>query len=98
LGLSLGCVPRSRPLALATFMPSRVRIRARSASNSAIMARTLNNSRPAGSVGSWKEPPRLSLTERAVSSSAIARASGGERASRSSLVTTRVSPRHAARA
>ena len=28
--VSLGCLPRSRPLALATFMPSRVRSRIRS--------------------------------------------------------------------
>ena len=27
LALSLGCLPRDRPFALATFMPSRVRIR-----------------------------------------------------------------------
>ncbi len=51
-GVSLGCLPRSRPLALATLMPSRVRIRIRSASNSATMASTLNSSRPTGSVGS----------------------------------------------
>jgi hypothetical protein len=45
------------------------------------------------------EPPRLSFTFRMVSSSKISRASGSERASRSSLVTTRVSPaRQAARA
>jgi len=37
----LGCLPRSLPLALATFMPSRVRILIRSDSNSAIIARTL---------------------------------------------------------
>ena len=63
-GLSLGCLPRSRPLALATRMPSRVRSRMRSASNSATMASTLNSSRPTGSVGSCTEPPRLSLTWR----------------------------------
>jgi hypothetical protein len=45
------------------------------------------------------EPPRLSLTLRLVSSSKMSRASGSERASRSSLVTTNVSPaRQAARA
>jgi hypothetical protein len=33
VGFSLGCLPRSRPFALATFMPSRVRIRMRSASS-----------------------------------------------------------------
>src|SRR5664279_5404841 len=36
-GLSLGCLPRSRPLALAILMPSLVRSRMRSASNSATM-------------------------------------------------------------
>ena len=41
---SLGCLPRSRPLALATFMPSRVRSRIRSDSNSATIASTLNSS------------------------------------------------------
>src|SRR3954449_549213 len=62
VGLSLGCLPRRRPLALATFMPSRVRARIKSASNSATMASTLNSSGPTGSVGSCTEPPRLSLT------------------------------------
>ena len=38
------------------------------------------------------DPPRLRLICRVVSSSAIARASGKDRASRSSLVTTKVSP------
>src|SRR3954447_2571045 len=77
-------------------MPSRVRMLIRSASNSATMASTLNSSRPTGTVGSYTEPPRLSLTCRTVSSSAMARASGRDRARRSSLVTTRVSPsRHA---
>jgi len=50
--LSLGCLPRSRPLAFATFMPSRVRSRIRSDSNSATIASTLNSSRPTASVGS----------------------------------------------
>jgi hypothetical protein len=59
--LSLGCLPRRRPFPFATFMPSRVRIRMRSPSNSATMASTLNGSLPTGSVGSWTEPPRLSL-------------------------------------
>jgi hypothetical protein len=88
----LGLLPRRCPLAFATFMPSRVRSRIRSASNSATMASTLNNSRPTASVGSYTDPPRLRRTDRAVSSSAIARASGSDRARRSSLVTTRVSP------
>ncbi len=43
-------------------MPSRLRARARSASNSATIAKTSNSNRPTGSVGSWIEPPRLSLT------------------------------------
>ena len=50
-------------------------------------------------VGSWTEPPTLSRTPRLVSSSTMSRASGTEWASRSSFVTTRVSPsRQAARA
>jgi hypothetical protein len=96
---NLDCLPRSRPFALATFMPSRVRRRMRSASNSATIANTLNNNRPTGSVGSCTTPPKLSLTWRRVRSSRIARASGSDRAKRSSLVTTSVSPaRQAARA
>jgi hypothetical protein len=43
------------------------------------MASTLNNSRPTGSVGSCTDVPRASLTSRAASSSAIARASGSDR-------------------
>src|SRR5450755_3860320 len=66
-------------------MPSRVLMRMRSASNSATIASTLNRRRPTGSVGSWTDPPRLSLTSRAVSSSAMSRASGRERASLSEL-------------
>ena len=58
LGVSLGCSPFRRPLALAIFMPSRVRARMRSASNSAIIARTLNSSRPTGSVGSDRPAER----------------------------------------
>ena len=73
-------------------MPSRVRSRIRSDSNSATIANTLNNNRPTGSVGSWTEPPRLSFTFRRVSSSKMSRASGNERANRSSFVTTNVSP------
>ena len=53
------------------------------------MARTLNSSRPTASVGSYTDPPKLRLICRVVSSSAIARASVSDRASRSSLVTTR---------
>ena len=50
--VSLGCLPGSLPLALATFIPSRVRRRIRSDSNSATIATTLNTSRPTASVGS----------------------------------------------
>ena len=52
LGESLGRLPRSLPFALATAMPSRVRIRSRSTSNSAKVARMLKNILPMGSVGS----------------------------------------------
>src|ERR1039457_1649673 len=76
-GLSLGCLPRSLPLALATFMPSRVRILIRSDSNSAIIARTLNSSRPTGSSGSWSDPPMFSFTPALVSSPAVHRSGYG---------------------
>src|SRR6266480_4631824 len=56
-------------------MPSRVRERMRSASNSATIARTLNSSRPTGSVGSYTDAPRLRRTLRLVRSSAMAGAS-----------------------
>jgi hypothetical protein len=46
--LELRLLSRSRPLALATFIPSLVRSRIRSDSNSATIASTLNNSRPTG--------------------------------------------------
>jgi len=39
----------------------------------------MNSNRPTGSVESYTPPPRLSRTRRAVSSSAIARASGRDR-------------------
>lgn len=42
---------------LATAIPSRVRARAGSASNSATIARTLNSSRPIGSFGQCSDPP-----------------------------------------
>jgi hypothetical protein len=45
-------LPRSRPLARATFMPSRVLILIKSDSNSATKAKTLNSNLPTGSVGS----------------------------------------------
>jgi len=89
---SLGCLPRSRPFALAIFMPSLVRSRERSTSNSAIIANALNNSFPTGSVGSCTEPPILSFTSLRVSSSAMSPASRTDRASRSSFVTTSVDP------
>ena len=56
-----GLLAAQPAFALATAMPSRVRARARSASNSAIMLRVVNSSRPIGSVGSCTEPPMLSL-------------------------------------
>jgi hypothetical protein len=52
LDRQLGCLPRNLPLARATAMPSRVRIRSRSTSNSAKVARMLKNILPIGSVGS----------------------------------------------
>ena len=56
-------------------------------------------SRLTGSVGSWSGPPMFSLTPASVSSPTTLRASPRERASRSSLVTTRVAPaRHVASA
>ena len=63
-------LPTTKPtLGFATFMASGVRSRIRSDSNSATIANTLNSGRPTGSVGSWIEPPRLSLTFLVVSSS-----------------------------
>ncbi len=41
----MGCLPRSRPLALATFMPSRVRSLIRSDSNPMIVERAIAVSR-----------------------------------------------------
>ena len=54
-GLSLGYLPRSRPFAFATFIPSRVRNRIRT--DSATMASTLNSNRPTASSGSYTELP-----------------------------------------
>jgi hypothetical protein len=48
----LGRLPLSRPFALATAVPSRVRIRSRSTSNSANVARMLKKHLPIGSLGS----------------------------------------------
>ncbi len=95
-GDNFGFRPRNLPAALAIASPSLVLIRARSASNSAIIDSVVNNKRPTGSVGSCTEPPMLSLTPAAVSSSRMSRASGTDRARRSSFVTTRVSPRRQA--
>ena len=55
IGFSFGCLPRRRTLAFATLIHplARVRIRIRSASNSATIASTLKSSQPTGSVGSW---------------------------------------------
>src|SRR3712207_2407331 len=74
------------PHALAVTEPDQVGL------NSATIASTLNSNRPTASVGSYTDPPILRLTCRVVSSSAMARASGSDRASRSSFVTTSVSP------
>ena len=57
-GFSFGWMPHRRPFALATYMPSRVRSRIRSDSNSATISNTLKNNRWTGSVGSWIEPPK----------------------------------------
>ena len=95
----LGLLPFQMTFRTGSFMPSRVRILIRSDSNSATIASTLNSSRPIGSFGSWIDPPRLSRTFFPVSSDKMSLALGSDRASRSSLVTTNVSPeRHAARA
>jgi hypothetical protein len=94
-GLDLGqlrLLPAQPTFGLATFSPSRAHMLVRSAPNSATIANTLNNNRPIGSVGSWVDPPRLSRTFCRVSSSRLSRASGSDLASRSSLVTTKVSP------
>ena len=71
-------------------MPSRVRILMRSASNSAKVAAMLKNIRPIGSEGSWTVVPRASVTPFRSSSLAMSRASGTERARRSSFDTTSV--------
>jgi hypothetical protein len=52
VGLSLGALPLSLPLARAIAIPSRVRIRNRSTSNSAKVARMLKKHLPIGSFGS----------------------------------------------
>src|SRR6476620_11148464 len=58
---SLGCLPLSLPRARATAMPSRVRSRIRSASNSAKVARMLKNIFPIGSAGSIDARPEREL-------------------------------------
>jgi hypothetical protein len=79
LRLELGLLAAQAALvALATFIPSRVLSLIRSASNSAIIARTLNSRRPTGSLGSCTAPPMLSLTPRLARSSTMSRASGRE--------------------
>jgi hypothetical protein len=88
----LGALPLSLPLARAIAIPSRVPIRSKSTSNSAKVARMLTNIVPIGSVGSYTVPPIERRTPPAASESPIARASGTDRASRSSLGTTSVSP------
>ena len=82
----LGPLPAEAALRLGDRIPSWVRARIRSDANSATMARTLKRSRPAGSVGSWTEPPMLSLTSRRASSPTMSFASRRDRARRSSLV------------
>ena len=61
MGLSLGCLPRRRPLALATFMPSRVGARSRAASNSVTMARTLKTKSADEIVGVVQGAARVEL-------------------------------------
>src|SRR5215211_9296389 len=90
--LQLRLLPAQPAVGFGDLHPSRVRIRIGSVSNSATTVSTSNSSRPTGSVGSWIEPPRLSFTLRFVNSSKMSRASGSDRASRSSFVTTSVSP------
>ena len=71
--------------ARAIAIPSRVGIRNKSTSNSANVARILKNILHIGSLGSEAVPPIESRTPPADSEAPIARASGTERASRSSL-------------
>ena len=91
--IQLGLLTAQAPLGLGDLhpfpgtQPNQIR-----PENSATMASTLNSNRPTGSVGSYTYPPRFRRTCRWVSSSAMALASGSDRASRSSLVTTNVVP------
>ena len=82
--LSFGCLPRSRPRALAIFMPSRVRMRMTSEFEFGDQGEDVEQQSPTGSVGSWIEPPRLRRMSRAMSSSTMSLASGSDRARRSS--------------
>jgi site-specific recombinase XerC len=90
LGFELGLLAEEP--AFGNLHPARVRSRARWASNSAIIARTLNSTRPTGSVGSCTVPPMLRLTPRLERSATIARRSDRERASRSSFGDPEGSP------
>jgi len=89
---TLGGRPFRRPLVLASRMPSAVRPRTRAVWKSA----TISNTGPRGSLGSWTDPPRCRMTPRLARSATRSLASDTERASRSRLITTNVSPaRHA---
>jgi hypothetical protein len=54
--LELRLLAAQPTLSLGYLIPSQVRSRIRSDSNSATIAKTLNSNRPTGSVGSWIEP------------------------------------------
>ena len=69
LGVAYPC---NRPFAFATFIPSRVRNLIRSDSNSAVMAKHVEQQPANRIVGSYTEPPMWIVTCRAVSSSSIA--------------------------
>src|SRR5664280_1677429 len=93
--IQLGLLAAQAPLGLGDLhpfpgtQPNQIRLE-----NFAAIASTLNINLPTGSVGSYTDPPRLRRTCRVV-----ALASGSDRARRSSLVTTNVSPsRQAAKA
>jgi hypothetical protein len=71
--LEFGLLAAEPALGLGDLHASLVRILIRSDSNSAIIPRTLNSSRPTGSFGSCSEPPMFSLTPASVSSSTMLR-------------------------
>jgi hypothetical protein len=86
--------PNFTPRAFARVLPSLVRARISSRSNSAKPPKTVNISRPCGVVVSaqaspndLKPAPALAITSRILSRSRV------DRANRSSRVTTRTSPR-----